>query len=411
MILCFSRGHFLKLSQLKPDTRNANKGTARGRKVVRESLERYGAGRSILVDKSGNIIAGNKTAEGARAAGILDVQVVKSDGTKLIAVQRTDLDINDKAARELAIADNRAAELGLEWDLDVLNELKHESVDLSPFWDERELVQFFANPSGEAPEPKIELAAELKVKWGTELGQLWLIGAHRLLCGDSTSEAAVARLWANVGQQPGLMVTDPPYGVEYDPNWRNERTLADGRPIGGRAIGVVHNDDRNDWTKAWELSPAAVAYVWHAGAHASRVQASLEAAGFEVRNQIIWNKAHFVFSRGHYHWKHEPCWYAVRKGKSAGWIGDHSQTTVWDVEHSKNDTGHSTQKPIECMARPMRNHEGGAVYDPFLGSGTTMVAAEQLNRICHGVEIDPGYVAVALERMADMGLTPKLADA
>src|SRR5258708_2905904 len=108
----------MKLSALTPDTRNANKGTDRGRKVVRESLRKYGAGRSILLDKSGNIIAGNKTVEGAQAIGLEDVQIVKSDGTRLIAVQRTDLDINDRKARELAIADNRASELGLEWDVD-----------------------------------------------------------------------------------------------------------------------------------------------------------------------------------------------------------------------------------------------------------------------------------------------------
>src|SRR5208337_74150 len=130
----------MKLSALTPDTRNANRGTARGRKLVRESLKRYGAGRSILLDKSGNIIAGNKTVEGAMAVGLEDCQIVKSDGTKLVAVQRTDLDINSKAARELAIADNRASEIGLEWDVDILKQFEYEEVDLSPFWDERELA-------------------------------------------------------------------------------------------------------------------------------------------------------------------------------------------------------------------------------------------------------------------------------
>ena len=149
--------------------------------MVRESLKRYGAGRSILIDKWGNVIAGNKTLEGAKAVGLEDCQVVKSDGTKLIAVQRTDLDINDKAARELAIADNRASELGLEWDADVLKALETEvDVDLSPFWDERELVQFWAKTDGEAPEPKMDQAAELQREWKTERGQVWQIGRHRL---------------------------------------------------------------------------------------------------------------------------------------------------------------------------------------------------------------------------------------
>jgi len=138
----------VKLADLTPDTRNANKGTPRGRKLVRESLQRYGAGRSILLDVNGAIIAGNKTVEAAKAVGMEDVQIVKSDGSRLIAVQRTDLNIDDKAARELAIADNRASELGLEWDTEVLKELEREDIDLSPFWDERELVTFFARPGG-----------------------------------------------------------------------------------------------------------------------------------------------------------------------------------------------------------------------------------------------------------------------
>ena len=150
-------------------------------------------------------------------------------------------------------------------------------------------------------------------------------------------------------------------------------------------------------------------YCWHADRHASEVQRSLEAAGFEIRCQIVWAKPRFAISRGHYNWQHEPCWYAVRQGKTAHWIGDHSQTTLWSIALDVNvEGGHSTQKPLECMARPIRNHEGD-VYDPFLGSGTTMVAAEQLGRLCYGMEIEPKYIAVALERLAGMGLEPRLA--
>jgi len=142
-------------------------------------------------------------------------------------------------------------------------------------------------------------------------------------------------------------------------------------------------------------------YCWHADRHASEVQRSLELCEFEVRCQIIWSKSNFPISRGHYHWRHEPCWYAVRKGKQAHWIGDRTQTTVWEINLDKNvEGGHSTQKPVECMARPMRNHDGD-VYDPFLGSGTTLIAAEQLNRTCYGLEIDPHYCSVILQRWAN----------
>jgi DNA modification methylase len=256
--------------------------------------------------------------------------------------------------------------------------------------------------------PQVDRAAELQEKWQTASGQLWIIpsktgkGEHRLLCGDSTNADDVARLMG--GAKPRLMVTDPPYGVEYEPEWRDEAFT-----VGDRRTGKVENDNRVDWTEAWRLSPCAVVYCWHADRHASSVQSSLEAANFIIRCQIIWAKSHFVISRGHYHWKHEPCWYAVRKGESADWAGDHSQTTLWEI--SLNDDvdqkTHGTQKPTECMARPIRNHEGD-VYDPFLGSGTTMVAAEIARRSSFGMEISPEYCAVILQRLADMGLSPRL---
>ena len=162
----------------------------------------------------------------------------------------------------------------------------------------------------------------------------------------------------------------------------------------------------------------AAAYVYHADRFVDMVKASLEATGLTARCLIAWNKGRAaplpyginkdqVAMLGLYHHQHEPCWYAIRKGETVGWVGDRSQTTVWDIDkNQKNETGHSTQKPVECMARPIRNHRGD-VYDPFLGSGTTMVAAEQLRRKCYGLEIEPKYCAVILERMADMGLDPE----
>ena len=249
-------------------------------------------------------------------------------------------------------------------------------------------------------EPQIDRAEELNKIWNVKPGDLWQIGEHRLLCGDSTKPEDVARLLG--GATPVLMVTDPPYGVEYDANWRNEVDRANGKPYGDRAIGKVQNDDVADWTPVWMLFSGDVAYVWHAGRRASEVQVSIESAGFSIRCQIVWAKQQFAISRGDYHWKHEPCWYAVRHGKTGHWAGDRSQTTLWQIDKPhKSETGHSTQKPLECMARPIRNHEAPEVYDPFLGSGTTMVAAQNLNRKCYGVEISPGYCAVILQRMAD----------
>ncbi len=261
---------------------------------------------------------------------------------------------------------------------------------------------------------QLDKADELRQKWQTERGQLWVIpspqgGEHRLLCGDSTSAEDVARLMA--GEKPKLMVTDPPYGVEYDPEWRNEAAAQGHMAFAERREGKVANDDRVDWTEAWILSPVDVVYCWHASRHASSVQSSLENAGFVIRSQIIWAKPRFVISRGHYHWQHEPCWYAVRKNASAEWAGDRSQSTLWEIPmlDDTDQKSHGTQKPTECMARPIRNHSGD-VYDPFGGSGTTMVACEQLGRQCRMIEIEPKYVAVILERMAALGLKPQLVE-
>ena len=223
-------------------------------------------------------------------------------------------------------------------------------------------------------------------------GQLWLLGEHRLLCGDATDASDVTRLLD--GAAPTLMLTDPPYGVDYDPTWRGR----------SKRTGKVANDDRADWTDAWQLFPGDVAYVWHASLHAAEVQRSLETAGFEHRAQIIWRKPRLTLSRGHYHWQHEPCWYAVRRGADGHWIGDRTQTTVWDIDPVRASGGtedatteHGTQKPLECMARPLRNHEGD-VYDPFVGSGTTIIAAERLGRRCWAMELDPRYCDVLLAR-------------
>lgn len=257
----------------------------------------------------------------------------------------------------------------------------------------------------EAPEPQVDRAAELQEQWQTARGQLWQCGDHRVLCGDSTNAEDVARLLG--GAVPFIMVTDPPYGVEYDPHWRDEIVGEFGQRA-ARGNGVA-NDDRVDWTPAYDLFPGDVAYVWHAGRFCGEVALSMVASRFDIRTQIIWMKQHFAISRGNYHWQHEPCWYGVRKGHSSKWCGDRTQSTIWEIA-SLNPAGrqeervaHGTQKPVECMARPIRNHGGAGddVYDPFLGSGTTLIACEQLGRRCFGMEISPAYTAVILERWHD----------
>jgi DNA modification methylase len=234
-------------------------------------------------------------------------------------------------------------------------------------------------------------------------GDLWKLGDHHLLCGNATLTEDVERLLSGV--VPRIMPTDAPYGVNYHPAWRN-RAFGESN----RSVGEVRHDDQADWRNAWALYPGDIVYLWHAGIKAGVVIASLEACGFEIRSQIIWAKPHFVVSRGHYHVQHEPCLYAVRKGKTAHWQGDRTQTTLWSISNGLSQggvrapenelTGHGTQKPVECMRRPILNHteRGDAVYDPFVGSGSTIIAAETTGRIAYAIDIDPIYIDTAITR-------------
>jgi DNA modification methylase len=399
----------MNLADLKPDALNANKGTARGRKMLRASLKELGAGRSILVDKNGVIIAGNKTAEAARELGHKNIRVVESTGDELVVVQRTDLEIDSKKGRRLAIADNRIAEVDLEWNPETLATL---NLDLGDFFSDVELRKIgMAQDGDEGPAPQLDRAAELEAKWKTERGQIWEIGKHRLMCGDSTAAKDVSSVLKKA--VPFLCVTDPPYGVNYDPNWRSVEAAKGNLAYAASRVGEVTNDNRADWRETWALFPGDVIYSWHpAGATSLVHAAALQDSGFALRMQIIWAKSNFPIGRGDYHVRHEPCWYAVREGKPAKRNDDRTQTTLWEINLDKNvEGGHSTQKPLECMARAMRNHDVADVYDPFMGSGTTLVAAEKEKRRCYGMEIEPKYVAVALERMSAMGLKPKLARA
>jgi len=202
-----------------------------------------------------------------------------------------------------------------------------------------------------------------------------------------------------------VMVTDPPYGTEYDAAWRHRRY-----PKQRTAVGRVMHDDRVDWSAAYQLFHGDVAYVWHAGLFATEVAVSLQAAGFALRSQIIWAKQVFVLSRGDYHWQHEPCWYAVRRGGTSHWQGDRTQSTLWSVpnlnpmggdrEGANAVTGHSTQKPVRLFERAILNHTqpGESVYDPFSGSGSSVIAADKTGRACLAIDIDPVYVQATIDR-------------
>lgn len=283
------------------------------------------------------------------------------------------------------------------WDLEMLSlELK----DLSALGADLKLLGFTAaelakaltpvEGAGLTGEDNVPAVSETAV---TRPGDIWCLGPHRLVCGDCTVSETVRALLED--RKPHLMVTDPPYGVNYDPEWRHQRALSN-----SSRTGKVANDDKADWAAAWALFPGNIAYVWHAALQTPTVASSLEREGFAIRAQIIWAKERLVIGRGDYHWQHEPCWYAVRtKGH---WTGDRKQTTLWTIPSGGQDTetAHGTQKPVECMRRPMLNNSapGDCIYEPFLGSGTTLIAAEATARVCLAVELDPRYADVAVRR-------------
>src|SRR6056297_1328506 len=346
------------------------------------SIREFGFNNPVLVDGANGIIAGHGRVLAARQLGLRAVPVIELGH------------LSEASRRAYILADNRLAEQA-GWDRELLSlelgELSDLGVDLEGLgFAAGELDELLALDKAD---PREEETPEPPTQPVSRPGDLWCLGPHRLLCGDATSEADVARLLRDV--RPHLMVTDPPYGVDYDPGWRNETGAAK-----TRRTGKVMNDDRADWRDAWALFPGDVAYVWHGALHASTVAESLVASGFDIRSQIIWAKDRHVLSRGHYHWQHEPAWYCVR-GKGH-WSGDRKQSTLWSIPSSDQDaeTVHGTQKPVECMRRPILNNSsaGQAVYEPFCGSGTTLIAAESTQRACHAMELDPAYVDVAVRR-------------
>ena len=395
----------LPIVSLVPYAENARTHSPTQVAQIAASIAEFGFVNPVLVDAEGVLIAGHGRVIAAKQLGLASVPVLRLGH------------LSPAQARALRLADNQIA-LNSGWDeallADEIARIRDEAVvDLDVLgFSGMELDRLLAaieaettgalppgDPDAPAPEPPENPVSRP--------GDLWRLGPHRLLCGDATSAADVARLLD--GAKPQLMATDPPYGVNYEPEWRNEAGVSM-----TMRTGKVLNDDRADWRAAWALFPGDVAYVGHAGVHARTLIESLEAAGFVIRSQIIWAKPRLVLGRGDYHWQHEPCLYAVRKGGTGHWQGARDQTTLWSIGSGPEDmaTVHGTQKPVECMRRSIVNNsvEGEAVYEPFSGSGTTIIAAETAGRVCLAMEISAAYCDVAIERWQAMTGQPAVLD-
>jgi DNA modification methylase len=395
----------IPIASLTPDPMNPRAMPPDQMEALKHSLATFGAVEPAVVRRADMmLVGGHQRVSAAKALGWTEFPVVL-------------VDLTDEQARTLNLALNK---IHGEWDIPKLAELLASlPADLAALtgFDEHELRKVAreaemairamaqAADADDIPEPPAVPTARP--------GDLWILGDHRLACGDSTDPAVVARVLQ--GDEPRLLLTDPPYGVSLDMEWRDRaglNALGPAQPSYMRGEGhrntAISGDTRADWSAAFELVPSLdVGYVWHASAHASEVAAGLVRVGFEIKQQIIWRKPHFALSRQHYHWQHEPCWY-VRKPGSERFLGSRDQSTIWDAASPKmlmtgggeEKVDHPTQKPVALYSQPIQNHlaPGELLYEPFSGGGTAIVASEMTKVRCRAIEIDPRFIDVAVLR-------------
>lgn len=395
------------IDRLVPYGRNPRRNDAAVDRMC-ASIREFGFKIPCLVRSDGEVVDGDLRLKAARKLGLTEVPVILCDEWTPAQVKAFRLLVN----RSAAWADWDEELLALE-----LQELNESDFDLSlTGFEPPEIDDLLLLPDDDE---KANAAPPRPDNPVSRPGDLWLCGdpphQHRILCADATSPDAVAHLLG--GHKPILLVTDPPYGIELDSEWRDRAGLngcgaAEPSYLKHRTPGhtetTISGDTRADWSDAFELVPSLqVAYVWHASVFTCEVLTGLLRIGFLYAQQIIWNKGRTVLTRTHYWYQHEPCWY-VRK-KNAPWYGKAGEnSTIWDSPSPKFIMGgsdeekfdHPTQKPVELMRRPILNHtkRKELVYDPFLGSGTTLVAAELTERVCLGIELDAKYVDVAVTR-------------
>lgn len=368
--------------------------------TITKSVARFGYGEAPMLDeRTGRLVAGHGRIETLRK--MRDSQtpapkgILVKDGKWLAPVQRGWASRTDAEADAYLLASNKLTQAG-GWNDDglvaMLKDLASKDALEGTGFTSSELDALLAEDWPKNADAIPDVPVDI---WVNE-GDMFQLGDHRIACGSSTDKAVVARLLGE--RKPTLMMTDPPYGVNYDPAWRNEA-------LGTytKRTGKVENDDQADWREAYALFDGPVAYVWHDGLFAGVVADGLRSSRFELRSQIIWAKPSLVLSRGHYHWQHEPCWYAVRTGATNRWFGDRKQTTLWSVDHAGAEDEsemHGTPKPVELYRRAYQNssERGDFVYEPFCGSGTALIAAELTARKCLAIELSPQYVQLAIER-------------
>ena len=369
--------------KLVPYVNNARTHSAEQIMKLRSSLREFGFINPIIIDKDYNIIAGHGRVMAAKDEGIREVPCVFVDY------------LTEAQKKAYILADNRMA-LDAGWDKELLKveieALQAEDFDLGlTGFDEKELASFF-DADNDVHEDDFDVDAELEKPPVTKTGDVWLLGRHRLVCGDSTKEKTYTTLMK--GEQANLVVTDPPYNVNYQ----------------GTA-GKIKNDNlQNDQFYTFLLSAFtcmekamakdASIYVFHADTEGLNFRKAFDAARFYLSGTCIWKKQSLVLGRSPYQWQHEPCLYGWKKNGKHQWYSDRKQTTIWEFDKPQKNGDHPTMKPVPLIAYPIKNSSmtNCIVLDPFGGSGSTLIACEQTGRICRTIELDEKYCDVIVKR-------------
>ena len=364
----------MKVKDLKPYEKNAKKHDKTQIANVAESIKRFGFAQPLVVDKDNVLIIGHCRLLAAKQLKLREVPVVRMD------------DLTEEEVKQLRLLDNKLNES--DWDFDLLmdevGELDFDGFDLD--WGFKELEES-AVVEDEAPEPDMENPTISK------LGDVWLLGNHRIMCGDSTNEDDVAKLMN--GESADLLVTDPPYNVDYE---------------GGTGM-KIQNDSMSDekfrnflkdaFTNAINSMKAGAAfYIWHADSEGFNFRTACKEVGLQIRQCLIWQKNSMVMGRQDYQWKHEPCLYGWKDGAGHKWNADRKQTTILEFDRPTKSDLHPTMKPVNLISYQVRNssEQGDLVLDLFGGSGSTLMACEQLGRTCYTMEYDPRYADVIVKR-------------
>lgn len=378
------------IKDIKYDQHNYREHDERNLSLIKKSIQRCGAGRSILLDKNGEIIAGNATYKTLQELGI-PVKIIPTDGKTAIALQRTDLDTNDRKRKELAAFDNSTSD-NVKWDFDHiaadfdLSELPDFGIEALPDMAPVEPVEEDDAPDVSEVPPRVKK------------GDIWQLGEHRLMCGDSTVIADVEKLMA--GEKADMVFTDPPYGVKYEGglNEKKKKQIKNDNISGDNLYNFLLYAFTNAKQSSKEKSPF---YVFYSIRSSREFINAFFDAGLKQRSIIAWYKKGGGFGdyMAHYMNAYEPCIYGSN-GESVNWYGPTNEKTIWEIEKEKICNLHPTMKPISVVARAVKNSskKENIVLDLFGGSGSTMIACEQLGRKAYLMELDPHYCDVIIAR-------------